>query len=55
MVNALHLIFVLCTASFNFFESSATLIELSHYTVITTGLVKYSSKYFSNIIISVFD
>ena len=38
-------------ASFNFFESSAILIDLSCLTVITTGLLKYSSKHLSYFII----
>ena len=41
----------LCIASFSSFESSAILIELSLLTVITTGLMKYSSEHFSNLII----
>ena len=38
-------------ASFNFFESSANLMELSCFTVITTGLMKYSSEHLSSFII----
>ena len=35
-------------ASFGFFESSAILIDLSCFTVITTGLMKYSSDHLTN-------
>ena len=41
----------LCIASFNFFESSAIFMDLSCFTVITTGLMKYSSEHLSNLII----
>ena len=41
----------LCIASVSSFESSAILIELSLLTKITTGLMKYSSEHFSNLII----
>ena len=40
----------LCIASFNFFESSAIFMDLSCFTVITTGLIKYSSEHLSNLI-----
>ena len=38
-------------ASFNCFESSAIFMDLSCFTVITTGLIKYSSDHLSNLII----
>ena len=38
-------------ASFSFFESSAMFMDLSCFTVITTGLIKYSSEHLSNLII----
>ena len=38
-------------ASFSFFESSAILVDLSRFTVITTGPMKYSSEHLSNFII----
>ena len=37
-------------ASFSVFESSAILMDLSCFTVITTGLMKYSYKHLSNFI-----
>ena len=40
----------LCIASFNFFESTAIFMDLSCFTVITTGLIKYSSEHLSNLI-----
>ena len=44
----------LCIASFNFFESSAIFMDLSCFTVITTGLIKCSSEHLSNLIICLF-
>ena len=51
-MDALHLVFVFLIASFNSFASSANFIELSLLTVITTGLIKYSSEHFSSFMIS---
>ena len=41
----------LSIASFNFFESNAIFMDLSCFTVITTGLIKYSSEHLSNLFI----
>ena len=41
----------LWNVSFIAFESNAILIALSFFTVITTGMIKYSSEHFSNLII----
>ena len=51
MVDALHLVLLLWIASFSLFESSAILIDLSCFTVITTGRMKYSSEHLCNFII----
>ena len=40
-----------CIAPFFSFESSAISMELSLFTLITTGLTKYSSEHFSNFMI----